>query len=204
MVPVEILPIQENIILRAGGSELLILATHVRKLQGLKNPRDFSQYFRSEALVNRPARKLFEAWLRKDQTLWPRIYKSVQGIALSEGAPLEGGVEPSLPDQDSPKEEIPGTLEKPVLKSTEASPPAPNLLQSNKTSSIEAPEGKLIKASAKSKPKKTAAAAEEKPKAIKKAEKSEVSAKTKKLDPKSKPATSKTVPKETGKVKKKG
>lgn len=84
MVPVEILAFQENIILRARGSELLIHSAHVRKLQDLKKPRDFSQYFRGEALVNRPARKLFEAWLRKDHTLWPRLYKTVQSIPLSE------------------------------------------------------------------------------------------------------------------------
>ncbi len=77
MLPVEILPVQETIVLRARGSELLILPHHVKKLKGLEKPRDFSQYFRAEALVNRPARKLFEAWLRKDQTLWPRLYQTV-------------------------------------------------------------------------------------------------------------------------------
>lgn len=87
MVPVEILPFQENIILRARGSELLIQSVHVRKLQDLKKPRDFSQYFREEALVNRPARKLFQAWLRKDGTLWPRLYKAVQAIVMSERTP---------------------------------------------------------------------------------------------------------------------
>ena len=77
MLPVEILPVQESIVLRARGSELLILPHHVHKLKDLAKPRDFSQYFRGEALVNRPARKLFEAWLRKDHTLWPRLYQVV-------------------------------------------------------------------------------------------------------------------------------
>lgn len=77
MLPVEILPVQETIVLRARGSELLILPHHVQKLKGFTKPRDFSQYFRAEALVNRPARKLFEAWLRKDHTLWPRLYQTV-------------------------------------------------------------------------------------------------------------------------------
>jgi len=77
VLPVEILPVQESIVLRARGSELLILPHHVQKLKGLSKPRDFSQYFRGEALVNRPARKLFEAWLRKDHTLWPRLYQVV-------------------------------------------------------------------------------------------------------------------------------
>ncbi len=77
MLPVEILPVQETIVLRARGSELLILPHHVKKLKDMTKPRDFSQYFRAEALVNRPARKLFEAWLRKDHTLWPRLYQTV-------------------------------------------------------------------------------------------------------------------------------
>lgn len=86
MLPVEILPLQESIVLRARGSELLILADHVKKLKGLIKPRDFSQYFRAEALVNRPARKLFEAWLRKDHTLWPRLYHVVhKEIDLTDG-----------------------------------------------------------------------------------------------------------------------
>jgi hypothetical protein len=61
-------------VLRARGSELLILPHHVRKLKGMTKPKDFSTYFHGEALVNRPARKLFEAWLRKDAGLWSRIY----------------------------------------------------------------------------------------------------------------------------------
>ena len=80
MLPVEIYPIQDAIVLRARGSELLILADHVAALKKLKSAGDFSKYFLNEALVNRPASKLFEAWLRKDGSLWARIYKSVQTI----------------------------------------------------------------------------------------------------------------------------
>ena len=80
MLPVEIYPVQDAIVLRARGSELLILADHVTALKKLKSAGDFSKYFLNEALVNRPARKLFEAWLRKDGSLWARIYKSVQTI----------------------------------------------------------------------------------------------------------------------------
>jgi len=80
LLPVEIYPIQDAIVLRARGSELLILADHVTALKKLKSAGDFSKYFLNEALVNRPARKLFEAWLRKDGSLWARIYKSVQTI----------------------------------------------------------------------------------------------------------------------------
>ncbi|MCX6131080.1 MAG: hypothetical protein NTX25_18740, partial [Proteobacteria bacterium] len=38
---------------------------------------EFADYFLKKAMVNRSARKLFEAWLRKDASLWRRIYHSV-------------------------------------------------------------------------------------------------------------------------------
>lgn len=87
MLPVEIHPIQDALVLRARGSELLILANHVAELKKLKSAGDFSKYFLHEALVNRPARKLFEAWLRKDGSLWARIYKTVQTIETSNAQP---------------------------------------------------------------------------------------------------------------------
>jgi len=77
VLPVEILASQETIVLRARGSELLILPHHVHRLKALVKPTEFSAYFRAEALVNRPARKLFEAWLRKDTTVWTRLYRTV-------------------------------------------------------------------------------------------------------------------------------
>lgn len=77
MQPVEIMPIQDSLVLRARGSELLILAQHVTELKQRKSPRDFSIYFTDDALVNRPARKLFQSWLRKDDTLWQRLFKMV-------------------------------------------------------------------------------------------------------------------------------
>ena len=80
MQPVEIHTFQEAIILRARGSELLILAEHVSKLKVRTAAKEFADYFLAEALVNRPARKLFEAWLRKDTSLWARLYKTVQAV----------------------------------------------------------------------------------------------------------------------------
>lgn len=77
MLPVEIMHTQGTVILRARSSELLILPYHVRELKGRLEAREFSDYFTREALVNRPARKLFEAWLRKDRTLWPRLFKVI-------------------------------------------------------------------------------------------------------------------------------
>jgi len=74
---VEIVTLQDSVVLRARGSELLILPHHVKELKGKKVPRDFTAYFTDEALINRPARRLFEAWLRNDETLWPRLYKTI-------------------------------------------------------------------------------------------------------------------------------
>src|SRR3989338_473492 len=78
MLPVEIYCRNENVILRARNSEILILPTYTRVLRTLTEPKAFSDYFLQEALMNRPARKLFEAWLRKDNTLWPRLFQNIQ------------------------------------------------------------------------------------------------------------------------------
>lgn len=109
VLPVEIVPVQETLVLRARGSELLILPHHIRHLKGCEKPKDFSEYFRAEALVNRPARKLFEAWLRKDDTLWKRIYLCVhkemeikdEADAAEEKAPKKA--EPKAKAKDEPK-----------------------------------------------------------------------------------------------------
>jgi hypothetical protein len=95
VLPVEIHPIQDAIVLRARGSELLILSSHVAELKKLKAAGDFSRYFLHEALVNRPARKLFEAWLRKDGSLWARIYKTVQTIESSGSSSQPAAEKPS-------------------------------------------------------------------------------------------------------------
>jgi len=75
--PVELYPIQNSLILRARGVELLVLSQHVVELKARKDTKEFADYFLKRAMVNRSARKLFEAWLRKDTTLWRRIYHSV-------------------------------------------------------------------------------------------------------------------------------
>ena len=78
MAPVEIMAIKGSLILRARNSELLILPEHVAHLKQCKEPRPFTEYFKTNALMNRPARKLFEAWLRKDKSLWKRMYQTIQ------------------------------------------------------------------------------------------------------------------------------
>ncbi len=77
MQAVELYPIQNSLILRARGVELLVLPVHIEALKNLKDSKPFAEYFLQTAMVNRAARKLFEAWLKKDASLWQRIYKSV-------------------------------------------------------------------------------------------------------------------------------
>ena len=78
MQAVELYPIQNALVLRARGVELLVLPVHVEALKELKDTKTFAEYFLQKAMVNRSARKLFEAWLKKDNTLWRRIYHSVR------------------------------------------------------------------------------------------------------------------------------
>ena len=89
MKAVEIITNQGSVVLRARNSELLILPHHTKSLKKLIAPKKFSDYFLREALVNRSARKLFEAWLRKDQTIWPRIYKTIHEVVKDEDFPQE-------------------------------------------------------------------------------------------------------------------
>lgn len=77
MQAVELYPIQNNLVLRARGVELLILPVHVDALKEKKDSKEFATYFLGTAMVNRSARKLYEAWLKKDPTLWKRVYHSV-------------------------------------------------------------------------------------------------------------------------------
>ena len=85
MLDVEIMPIQDSLVLRARGSELLIMSHHVVELKTKTQPKEFARYFLEESLVNRPARKLFLAWLRKDGGLWRRIFDTVKDMELGKG-----------------------------------------------------------------------------------------------------------------------
>jgi hypothetical protein len=74
---VELYPIQNSLILRARGVELLVLPVHIEELKEKKDSKAFADYFLQKAMVNRSARKLYEAWLKKDASLWRRVYHSV-------------------------------------------------------------------------------------------------------------------------------
>ena len=142
---VEIFTVQESLILRARGSELLILPHHAKKLNGLKVPKDFCAYFMNEALVNRPARKLFEAWLRKDVSLWKRIFQKIQ-------TEMEFAAESVADDSETaePKESSEVKAAKPTKKAE----------------SVAAVEGKASKVVAKKKPKADAVEAKSEEKAV--------------------------------------
>lgn len=75
MSEIEIFYIQNTLIFRQKHSELIIIPQHVDNLKTLEDPKAFSQYFLEHALVNRSARKLFTAWLRKDSGLWKKTYE---------------------------------------------------------------------------------------------------------------------------------
>ena len=74
---VEIIFAEDMLVLRSRNSELLILPNHIKNLQNLKNSKEFSEYFLQKSLVNRAARKLFVSWLKKDNTVWPRLYSAI-------------------------------------------------------------------------------------------------------------------------------
>ena len=84
MSPVQLILHDGALFLRARNSELVILTEHVSELQKIDKVDDFHTYFLSEALLNRPARKLFQAWLRKDLTLWDRIFTEVKSSSKKE------------------------------------------------------------------------------------------------------------------------
>lgn len=158
MLPVEIHPIQDALVLRARGSELLILADHVAELKKLKSAGDFSRYFLHEALVNRPARKLFEAWLRKDGSLWARIYKTVQTIESSGSTPSKK--EPTTV-KPAPKAEQTKVAAPKSEKKSEASPKS--AAKSEAKSVAAKPAKKETPSPAKAEAKKTAPKAAAKP-----------------------------------------
>jgi len=183
MLPVEIMHSQGTVVLRARSSELLILPRHVRELKAKDQARDFSAYFTTEALINRAARKLFEGWLRKDRSLWPRLYRVIHK-------------EIELKDVEAAEE----TLAK-ALESRNPAPAAAPEAKPEKKVKAEAkakPETKA-KAEAKAKPE-TKAKAEVKAKPEKKAE-AKAEAKPAKKTAK-KTATKKTAAKKTTTTKK--
>lgn len=66
-----------NMILRRGASVLMIEAANVQVLRTLKEKNEFNEFFRTKALVNREARRVFEAWERKDNELLEKLFSEM-------------------------------------------------------------------------------------------------------------------------------
>ena len=70
---------RNNLILKRGASTLIINAENVQSLRTQDSETNFIEFFRTKALENREARRVFEAWERKDKELLAKLYKEMQG-----------------------------------------------------------------------------------------------------------------------------
>jgi hypothetical protein len=68
---------QNNLVLKRGASSLIINAENVQTLRTQNNETEFNEFFRTKALENREARRVFESWERKDSELLSKIYKEM-------------------------------------------------------------------------------------------------------------------------------
>ena len=66
---------ENHLVLRRGASSLVINPEHVQQLRISTEEPAFFDYFMNTALQNREARRVFEAWKRKDPELLFKIYK---------------------------------------------------------------------------------------------------------------------------------
>jgi hypothetical protein len=68
---------QNSVVLRRGQTTIQILPEDAATLRTMKEKETFLEYFRSTALKNREARRVFEAWERKDTDLLGKVYKEM-------------------------------------------------------------------------------------------------------------------------------
>ncbi|BBH52802.1 hypothetical protein [Fluviispira sanaruensis] len=68
---------RNNLILTRGASQIVIAAEKVQNLRTQDTETGFIEYFRSTALENREARRVFQSWERKDKELLNKIYKEM-------------------------------------------------------------------------------------------------------------------------------
>ena len=68
---------RNSLILKRGESVLLIDAEKVQSLRMLKETKEFEEFWRTQALQNREARRVFEAWERKDAELLTKVHQEV-------------------------------------------------------------------------------------------------------------------------------
>lgn len=69
---------RNNLILRRGASQILINAEHVQNLRTQESEESFNTFFRTTALQNREARRVFLSWERKDSELLNKIYQEMK------------------------------------------------------------------------------------------------------------------------------
>jgi hypothetical protein len=68
---------RNNLILKRGASMLVIEADKIQGLRELKEETAFNEFWRGQALQNREARRVFEAWERKDVALLAKVRTEV-------------------------------------------------------------------------------------------------------------------------------
>jgi hypothetical protein len=71
---------RNNLILKRGASQILINVENVQSLRSQESEESFNQFFRTTALQNREARRVFSSWERKDDALLHKIYKEVTSV----------------------------------------------------------------------------------------------------------------------------
>lgn len=69
---------QNNLILRRGASSLIINAENVQELRTAGSEDAFKSFFMTKALQNREARRVFQAWERKDASLLDKLYQEMK------------------------------------------------------------------------------------------------------------------------------
>lgn len=68
---------RNNLVLKRGQSNLVISPENVQTLRTQSTREDFDKVWYSTALQNREARRVFQAWLRKDSELLDKIYQEM-------------------------------------------------------------------------------------------------------------------------------
>jgi len=68
---------RNNLLLKRGQSSLVISPENVQTLRTQTSREDFNEIWRTKALQNREARRVFQSWERKDSELLDKIYQEM-------------------------------------------------------------------------------------------------------------------------------
>ncbi len=68
---------QNSVVLRRGQTTIQVLPEDAATLRTMKEKETFIEFFRATALKNREARRVFEAWERKDTQLLSKVYQEM-------------------------------------------------------------------------------------------------------------------------------